>query len=97
MTHWSELCGMESGLLRRFLATSLPLVLTELVWVLGERVRRSLWSHGNRSTGGDDDDLPATGAEYRLALWSIGGHVRTDWSPFGGPATLPAPSHTPTA
>ncbi|GAA4503883.1 MATE family efflux transporter [Pseudaeromonas paramecii] len=34
--HLGELFGMEAGLFRRFFATCLPIVMTELLWVLGE-------------------------------------------------------------
>ncbi len=36
VTHLGQLWGMEPGLLRRFGVTALPIVLTELLWVLGE-------------------------------------------------------------
>ena len=66
VTHWSALCGMESGLLRRFLATSLPLVLTELVWVLGESAYGVVY--GRMGT----EQLAAMTMTYPLQGLSIG-------------------------
>ena len=66
VTHWSALCGMESGLLHRFLATSLPLVLTELVWVLGESAYGVVY--GRMGT----EQLAAMTMTYPLQGLSIG-------------------------
>ena len=61
-----ELFGMERGLLGRFLATSLPLMLTELLWVLGESGYAVVY--GRMGT----DELAAMTRTYPLQGLSIG-------------------------
>ena len=61
-----ELFGMERGLLGRFLATSLPLMLTELLWVLGESGYAVVY--GRMGT----DELAAMTMTYPLQGLSIG-------------------------
>ena len=61
-----ELFGMERGLLGRFFATSLPLMLTELLWVLGESGYAVVY--GRMGT----DELAAMTMTYPLQGLSIG-------------------------
>ena len=61
-----ELFGMERGLLGRFFATTLPIVLTELLWVLGESGYAVVY--GRMGT----DELAAMTMTYPLQGLSIG-------------------------
>ena len=61
-----ELFGMERGLLGRFFATTLPIVLTELLWVLGESGYAVVY--GRMGT----DELAAMTMTYPLQGLAIG-------------------------
>ena len=64
--HLGELFGMEAGLLRRFFATCLPIVMTELLWVLGESGYAVVY--GRMGT----DEIAAMTMTYPLQGLSIG-------------------------
>lgn len=66
VTRLGDLCGMERGLLGRFFATSLPIVMTELLWVLGESGYAVVY--GRMGT----DELAAMTMTYPLQGLSIG-------------------------
>ncbi len=66
VTRFGELLGMESGLLRRFFATSIPIVGTELLWVLGESAYAVVY--GRMGT----DNLAAMTMTYPLQGLAIG-------------------------
>jgi len=64
--HPGELFGMEAGLFRRFFATCLPIVMTELLWVLGESGYAVVY--GRMGT----DEIAAMTMTYPLQGLSIG-------------------------
>ena len=66
ITRPGELFGMERGLLGRFFATTLPIVLTELLWVLGESGYAVVY--GRMGT----DDIAAMTMTYPLQGLAIG-------------------------
>ena len=66
VTRLADLFGMERGLLGRFFATSLPIVLTELLWVLGESGYAVVY--GRMGT----DELAAMTMTYPLQGLAIG-------------------------
>lgn len=61
-----QLFGMEAGLFRRFFATCLPIVMTELLWVLGESGYAVVY--GRMGT----DEIAAMTMTYPLQGLSIG-------------------------
>jgi putative MATE family efflux protein len=66
VTRVGDLFGMERGLLGRFFATSMPIVMTELLWVLGESGYAVIY--GRMGT----DNLAAMTMTYPLQGLAIG-------------------------
>ena len=71
-----ELIQVSKPLTKKFLVTMYPIVLTELVWVLGEAVYAIIYSRMGTRDDCNDDNLPTTRINDRLACW------------FGGAASV---------